>query len=335
MNRSGQNFDPREDLLGLHLGLIDDASEAARVRAAFGNSQDFGSARVRLQRCLAPLDADAVEAPPPDLARRILDYVGSAEPATIPFPRKTVEVPAGESAPAGSAFMALRELVGLAAAILLFVGIFIPGYNSARQAAQKIACMNNLRSLGTGYSLYKETYGSWPSAGPVPDNASWRASADPATPSLRASRNVFPMVQQRYVPVSAFICPSRSNTVPFNPAALNQFSDFPDPRNNSYCINFTNHLFTGAAFQPATPLASDMNPRVDTIVAPVEGASIENSRSHGRLNGQNVLHANISVRWSGTPRAGVDGDDIYNIVGVQEPTGVERPSSPTDALLIP
>ena len=79
-----------------------------------------------------------------------------------------------------------------------------------------------------------------------------------------------------------------------------------------------------------SPIAEGAGPRIRKDDFPA------NSRSHARLGGQNVLRGNLSVRFFKNPHVGIENDDIYRLIGVQEYyTGLERPMARSDAFLIP
>lgn len=325
------------DLLGYHLGLCDE-EDRRRVEAAVTDAKALAAARRALDRILSPLDADETPEPPTDLVESVLARVRDAQ-RTIPFPKRAAaSLPApmdvGER---GSSFN-LRELVGLAAAILLFVGVFVPGYRTARGAAQRAMCANNMRLLGNGYEGYAETFGNaLPYVRGVPAGATWLPTNRAGIQRFTNTPNTYILVSKRFVPPSAFVCPGREQDRPLiteDPEALH---DFPDSHNNSYSTIPITESWQQRDFDPRMPLAADMNPMVDKGAA--QDMRIqdipENSLSHGGGRGQNVLRGNISVTWSTTPRVGVDNDDIYRLIGVKTYTGREWPRLRSDAFLIP
>jgi len=319
------------DLLGHSLGLCD-AEDRQRIEAMLPDGSQRRRVEANIRRCVAPLEADRIPSPPADLAARILDRVSQMN-RTLTLPRLPA-VASGEtgSTRPGGTYMALREVVGLAASILLFVGILVPGLNSARLGSQRTACMQNLHAIGDGYIQYVENNGgAWPYVGPAPQNASWLAG----TPQrLSNSRHAWTLVQGRYVQPRVFADPGRAGDVPLDPAFVSDQSDFPDPRNIGIATSFVQQPWHGTTFLANQPLAADMNPLVDDPQCRT-ASQAGNSRSHGPATGQNILRHDLSVRWYTSPRAGVDGDDIYRIIGVQKYTGLERPRGESDAFLIP
>lgn len=322
------------DLLGFHLGIADEAA-SARVASAFPTPDELAAARAAVQKVLAPLDADPVPAPPADLVAGVLDRLSDAE-HTLPMPSPLTPADADRGT-AGRPFLSMRDLVGLAAAILIFAGIFVPGYRSARQASQRIACANNLRVIGNGYASYAEIYGNqWPYAGAAPPGASWFRTENPDVPRVNNSRHLFVLLRHRLTPPGAFTCQGRSGDLPLSADALDGLDDFPSPFNNSYSTPLMYRPLRKGDFGEDAPLAADMTPLVDSDrrLIPVDNAS-RNSNSHGPSRGQNVLRRNLSVPFFRRPNVGIGNDDIYRLVGVQKYTGRERPRSRSDAFLIP
>jgi len=328
------------DLLGYQLGIADDETRR-RVESLLPDAETRAAALARIAATLAPLDAFSPP-PPPDLAAGILRRVRATQ-RTLPLPRvaassgQRAAVRAEEHGWGSRPVMALRELASLAAAILLFVGVFLPGYQTARQAAQRNACAAHLRQLGQGYAGYAETHGSvWPFAGEVPPDRPWVMVGNESRERVSNSRHAFILVRGRFVPPESFTCPGRPGDRPLSLPDAEHLDDFPDARNNSFSTNFVTRPWRHGEFLPDQPIAADMTPLLDDgrRLVPLERASL-NSDSHGRSAGQNVLRADLSVQFVRNPYVGLESDDIYRLIGVQRYTGLERPTLKSDAFLIP
>jgi len=324
------------DLLGYRLGLIE-PQERAKVEAAFDGPEALQVALDALDRTLAPLDADRVDPPPADLVQGVLERVAGAD-KTLAFPKSAQSIPeTSDHGSRGGAKLAFRELIGLAAAILMFVGIFVPGYRTAREAAHKVACANNLRLIGSGQELYAEANaGTYPFAGNVASNSRWGRVDPQGRDSLPNSRHSYLLVRGRFVPVEVFNCQGHQGGMPFNGNDPEDYLVFPDPWNNSYATDFVLTPWHKRTLLGSKPLAADMTPLVNERGLIIRGApSTDNSRSHEPLGGQNVLRANGSVLFFRSPRIGGADDDIYRIRGVDLYDGSERPSSRSDVFLVP
>ncbi len=320
------------ELLGYSLGLSD-ADDRQRVEAQLPDAAQRQQVAARIQKALNPLQSDRLPPPPADLSSRILDRVLNAN-RTLQLPTlNTVSASETGATRSSDTYMAFREIVGLAASILLFVGILVPGINSARLASQRAACATNLQMIDKGYIQYVEDNGgAWPYAGPTADGASWLAPNE--GPRYSNSRHAFTLVQGRYVQPRSFVDPGRSGDIPLDPAFVKDHTDFPDRRNIGYATSFVQRPWHGVMQNANQPIAADMNPLVDDPQARSPGNAL-GSRTHAPAVGQNVLRRDGSVVWSRTPHVGVQGDDIYRIIGVQKYTGLERPRTESDAFLIP
>lgn len=334
MDKKELNPDFAADLLGYHLGILEEES-VSRVKAAFGNTAELEAVMVRVQRQLAPLDADVFETPS-DLTQRILRRIEQG-PAPLSFPKvaagSAVEIAQGGR---GGSFLAMRELIGLAAAIVLFVGIFVPGYRTARDAAQKVACANNMRTIAGGYANYNETYGGHlPFAGVSPGTP-WCATDDGFQSTANNSSHAYLLVQRKYVPASAFFCPAREGDFAMTAQNFDEYTNFLDVRNNSYATNLMTSPWKKGVLQSNMPLVGDMSPLVDEDRRLIQdGPPPANSTSHGRLGGQSVMRLDGSVGFYQSPKVGVEQDDIYRLQNVNDYKGTETPKSTGDTFLVP
>jgi hypothetical protein len=284
---------------------------------------------------LSKLDHDTA-IPPADLSARVLDAVAQAR-NTIRFDPKARPLPVEvDTRRGGAALLTLREVMGLAAAIIVFVGIFVPGYHKARDAAQRTACMDNVRRIGTGYTSYAAANGGYmPYVGAAMPGASWVRTDEVGVPRMSNGQHAFRLMSGGLVQSPDFVCPSRAGDYPMNAEDFSLFQDWPVSQNNSYSTDFVRGPVHISVVQPGMALLADKNPLIEggRLVPGVRPGA--NSPNHGRPGGQNVLRYDMSAVWSPTPRTGTGQDDIYQIEGVEQYRGVENPRSQTDAFLIP
>lgn len=324
-------------LLGYHLGLTD-AEDNARVENLFTKPEDLANAGRSVQRILAPLDKYEQPSAPSNLIANIMARV-DAERGILKFPTasKSPLPTEAEVGPGSGPLLPFRELVGLAAAVLLFVGILVPGYRTARSSSQRAMCAGNMRQLGMGYANYAEANQAFlPFNGAVPQGASWVPAEQSGSSQFSNSQHAYLLVKYGFVPAGAFNCPGRSCDAPMHTDDPSQFDDFPTIYNNSYTTNLMTSPWRQQEFQPDSVLAGDMTPLVDENRRLIRTGNIPlNSLSHGSANGQNVLRADLGVKWANSPNVGIDSDDIYRVIGVQQYTGQERPQLRSDAFLVP
>lgn len=318
--------------MGYHLGLLD-VEQRRRVESAFPDTASLANARAAVRRLLAPLDTDGAD-PPADLSARVMARIESTQ-KTLPFPRSAVRMSETDGAAPRGGFN-LRELVGLAAAVLIFAGILVPGYRTARQASYQAMCANHMRQVGSGIQQYADVFGGqFPYRGPITaaQTAAAAQGRRPAFIRLRNTQHFWPVIQQHFTPPGAFICPQREGDAPVDAALIDRLNRFPDPRNVSFSVQVIGDGWGRDSVDPRMPILADMNPIAEEPDGPGDLSPL-NSRSHGH-RGQNVLRADSAVFWAITPNVGIESDDIYRLIGVETYTGRELPRLRSDAFLVP
>jgi hypothetical protein len=330
---SDKRINPTIDLVGYHLELIDDDQRGGIEKML--SPSELKSACQQLDYLLAPLNSDRIQVPN-NLCSDLMGRIHQLH-TTFKLPTTTRISPATDAPVPASGGFSLRELLSLAAAIAIFVGIVVPGYNAARLSANRTVCQDHLRNVGQGIASYADANGGQvPFIASLPLDGVWAPTSN-AAPGYRYvsqnSRNLYPLVQQRFVNPQKFVCRDGDTPMSLNQAAHSD--NFASPRNNSYSVYYVDQPLQQAAFQPNAPLVSDLTPLVDDNRQLISGPIPLNSTSHGSLNGQNVLRGDLGAIWTPTPNVGLSNDDIYRLIGVDKYTGHERPSTRTDSFLIP
>jgi len=99
----------------------------------------------------------------------------------------------------------LVELLVTISIIAILLGLLLPALVRARDAANKTACLSNLRQLGFVYHLYSEDHNSRLPSKDMLGNSSYRKATDPLG---------LPMYFQRYVPTNrVWLCPTGRKTL--------------------------------------------------------------------------------------------------------------------------
>ncbi len=270
-----------------------------------------------------------------DLCDRTFELVMLAEES-----RRRLRMPV---ATGGGARWNWRELVTIAATLLLGASVILPLLAAGEHQARRLACTGNLRDVAGAMGQYANQYrDSMPIAAASLGGGGQRWW-DVGT-SASNSANLYTLVRGGFASLRALACPG-------NPSAC---CEMRDPSAIDWkCldeVSYSYQIQKGAESprlrEPArTAVLADRSPVVRRAVAGGVIYPFENSCNHGR-QGQDVLFADGSVVWHSTPVLS-NGDNIWLPRAIEEqiraammsvdPTlkGVETPESSADAFLGP
>lgn len=332
------DFDPR--LLDHQLGHLS-AAEEEDLRRALAQSRDLAAQDEALKTVFATLQSLAAPRAPQDLAER----VGARIAAAGPSPRiirppdqltQTLERRADRVIRLGN----LRDIVAVAAMIVLAVGVGMPSLMHMRERQGRMGCSWNLAQIGRGIQQYAAaSYGSLPFVGWGP-NDSWQPTADPNMQMIPNRRHVYPLLRYAFIrDPRLFVCPSQHG-VPMPQDAILRHNDFIEARNVSYAYQNMAGVRPSVNDDPRLPIMADENPLFDNGRPLVDARRLlqgqpahANSSAH-RGAGENLLAIDGRVRWVTTPFSGIQGDNIWILIGVTDYTGREGPTTSTDSHLL-
>jgi len=230
----------------------------------------------------------------------------------------------------------MRELIGVAAAVLLLAAIFIPSVLHIREQGRIVQCASQIGQIGSALQTYAmENSGHLPVSRTEP--APWLATQNRQASSNSAG--LFKLVPSKYASATIFQCPGSGRTEGFVLKA--DMNDFPSRRHISYSyqhsmgngLSINNQDLTAAASNMA--ILSDDNPLFKNGVFQAHRLSPPIRSDNHNRTGQNVLYIDMHVAWADHPNVGIDGDNIFIIDGVYSYRGDEIPVRPTDSFLLP
>lgn len=324
------NLDPR--LIDARLGQLSPAERRELDERVAHDPQLAEQAR-SLDTALGALEHLRPVAPPAGLANRIRARVAAAgAPLRTTGPR-----PARERGGSWLRLEAAREVLAVAAVIVLAVGVGVPSVLHLRERNQRIACAANLAQVGQAMQTYARVFNdSLPFTG-WSDAATWQPTAAAGEELIPNRRHVFPLLAGGLLAPQALICPSLGG-VAMPAAQVRVRRDFLDARNVSYAYQNMSGVRPTLQRQPDMPILGDDNPLFDEGVpvfdlARLTGAAGANSRSH-RGTGQNLLTIDGRSIWTSTPNSGVGGDNIWTLRHVTAYTGHEGPLAADDSHLL-
>lgn len=337
MSLAREEFDSR--LLDLHLGWLGDA-ERAELAERMRSDAALAAEDEALRLVFAALSSDTAPAAPRDLNARIMARVRAAG-APMRVARERVEA-AELGNPRIVRMSGLRDVLAVAATIVLAIGVGVPGVLHMKERSKRTVCAANLANLGQGMHAYATAFGaSLPFGGWAP-NDSWRPTSEPGVQVRLNRQHLYLLLRTGHSPVEAFVCPSAGD-VPMAAEQVRGREDFVESRNISYAYqNMAGRRPQVGGDDPAAVVLGDDNPLFDNgrplfeaaaNALGLRDAAQANSRVHAGM-GQNVLTLGGWTKWAGTPNAGPQGDNIWTLRQVQEYTGHEGPASATDSHLL-
>jgi hypothetical protein len=338
-NTPQQDFDSR--LLDLHLGHLS-VAEQQELRRRIADDPRLAAQNEALASVFAALRCVPDERAPHGLAEQVCTRVRQAGPAPrIVRPADKLTASLERQPERVLRLSNLRDIVAVAAMIVLAVGLGVPSLMHMRERQQRLGCSWNLAQLGRGVQQYASTFNaSLPFAGWSQATNSWAPSTDQHIATVPNRRHMYPLLRQAFViDPRLFICPAQRG-VPMPVDAIQRHNDFLEGRNVNYAYQNMSGVRPSANGNAGLPILSDENPLFDEGLPLFDAARLRltdpaaaNSRSHGGA-GQNVLTIDGRVQWTTTPLTGVNGDNIWTLINITDYTGQEGPTAATDSHLL-
>ncbi len=311
--------------------LRDELPDAQReeIRQRLENDTEFRCLHDNIANGLKALGLATEIEPPADLVEATMARVRQA--------RRTETLLAREESrrPAIWPTFSLRELSGVAAAVILIAAIFVPAVRQARQRALIGQCAAQAGQIGTAMLTYAYDHDDFL---PAPDAMGQRWLSADGSADFSNSSALFKLIHLDYAKPAIFRCPARGGETFVFQAGM---SDFPAGQFIGYSYQHTSAdkpMRTSggalAAVADRMVIMSDCTPMFTGGSFRQEKLRSTVSENHDRT-GQNVLHLDMHVSWATNASAGVDNDNIFLIDGVYNYKGDETPTRATDTFLLP
>lgn len=266
--------------------------------------------------------------PPEDLVERTMLRISRERRRETLIAREQLRGPVPRTT------FSLRELMTVAAAVIVMAFVFVPSVRKARQLRQVQRCASGMGQVGSSLLYYaNDNRGSLPFASQ--DRRRWLPQA--GKPAVSNSVGLFKLVRKHYASPVLFQCPAvggRSFDV------RRGMKDFPGPKYVHYSYQHTvggglrcsDPALAGARHSmvilaDSSPVFADGRFYPDRLDAAA-------SRNH-EGTGQNVLYLDMHVSWAAKPFVGVKGDNIFHAGVIRVYRGEEKPASATDTFLLP
>jgi len=233
----------------------------------------------------------------------------------------------------------LRDLIAVAACVMLVVMFSRPMFRNARTISQRSNCASQMRQIGTAQAQYAADHQGFLSYQKAPPGALWWQVAQEDSHSHSNTRNDFLLVKQGYLPLKVFICPGSPRKprirITLTPEMLQKRYDFPCREYISYSSRLRLEKVRLYVDNPSRMLImADSNPlfarfdckKDDEVDLSANPSLLQvNSPNHGG-KGQNVLYGDGRIQFHTSRYLGPSMDDMYTIKDMPCYSGRERPS---------
>jgi len=235
------------------------------------------------------------------------------------------------------------ELWAVAAVLLIGVSLLWPAMQRTRADARRVACANNLASVGASIGRYAADHrNTMPRRGGAKPGSVWWNVGQAPLPGGRVRSNsahLFVLVRKEYATPRQLSCPDNSHA----PHGISTSDhDWASAQAVSYSYQNQYHRYPMRLDQLSDiAILADKNPLF--VKQPGHATGLmhrqdldrnTSSAFHGRLGGQNILTVSGQVLWNDKP-VGPNGDNIWVIRGIDTYRGIEVPQDLDDSFLVP
>ena len=247
-----------------------------------------------------------------------------------------VPVPRGLSA-------SWRQVTAAAAVFVVGFSLMMPAINRTRDAAQVAGCENNLATAGMQLGAYAADHKGTLPRGPVGDSWIKTGQPDAVTADGRFQSNsahLYLLIREDYLAPEYLAC-GGNKAATTTPTVAGQM-DWAAPQAVSYSYQnqYGPRPIRLDLARPGLAVLADKNPRFvaqnGKLVFDTGSSENAMSRQH-RSAGQNILTLDGAARWSDSPVARGDDDNVWTKAGFEGTyVGNEVPTNGNqDSFLVP
>ncbi len=296
----------------LSLSPNDEDAVEQLIASAFDPHAVASSLRPRAQRAAALLSMlDGRPAPAKvqeDLVARTLMRVQSAAEQERALRRIGARATSGESELSPRSRFGMRDLVSVAALLLIAGAVIAPMVSGVRSLGQRFACQSNLGSLAQAFGLYAgDSRDSLPMASASTAGMPWWNVGKVQESN---SANLFTLARTGYTRVPQLACPTnaRATQCRFSPGTMDWqcLEEVSFSFQNLFASDRPRWSENGTG--PVVVLV-DRSPVVPLAVRGFRINPLSNSPNHDH-RGQNALFSDGSARWLRSPVL-ESGDNIW------------------------
>ena len=310
-----------------------------------------------LKNTLNPLSELEDEAPPLGLAERTVRFVMQKEQersvaASIAQPTILLDNGDVRRDRSGSRWRwvlgNVRDIVAVAACLLLVYMLLGPSIRMARQRSQQMTCANQLSTLGSAWNTYANDNNGWYPYLPRTEGMPWASIGQQGEQNVSNTRDAYLLVRLGYLKPEQFLCPGVDNKqvrlqLRIDPQKFKQLQDFLGREfvNYSFRLIISPRPLTADQLSSVIPIASDQNPIFvgfgNSNITEIDltqntGLLQENSPNHSKM-GQNLLFKDNHVEFKQNRFFGPGGDDGFTINETMLYRGREYPKSNKDIFI--
>jgi len=343
------NNEQKQLLFDYCIGLTSQ-KEVTKSEALISSNEEAGEIYSNLKAVLAPLDSLEPEPCPDDLVERTIWRINSLAGSGQSHLQQLLEDEQTKKVTIKIGFWRnFGEVVTVAAAIILTIGVLIPTLRATRHRSWRQSCQKYMGNTFQGISNYISDHDGQVPAVATTAGAPWWKVGDQGRENHSNTRHIYLLVKGGYVDLSNFICPGYKGDKPLKitPSQIRTFKDFPSRRYVTYSFQISCDRIVSSKLLFRKVLMADWNPLFEELLEELpEDFSRQfrvqldrkmltlNSINHNR-RGQNVLFGDGSVEFLRTRSIGIAKDDIFTLQDTDVYQGCEVPSCETDFFLAP